>query len=123
MADVAPQDDLRAALRSAGVDVWAWDLDTDRMSEGDLGLSQIGYAPGERAWTQADWAERIHPEDRPAYDMAFDRYRRGETTIWECVYRILGKDGRWRHVEGGGRFGQGGRCALAIADVIENAAH
>lgn len=95
------------------------------MSEGDPGLSQIGFAPRERAWTQADRAERIHPGDRAACDAAFDRYRRGETTIWECVYRILGKDGLWRHVEERGRFvewhtdGRHRRMMGTQADVTE----
>lgn len=97
-------DDLRAALRGAGVDVWEWDIDSDVMADEDIGFSQLGYAPGEIALTQVAWSQLIHPEDRTRYDAEYARYRHGKTPMWECVYRIRAKDGSWRHFEERGRY-------------------
>lgn len=97
-------DDLRDALREARTDVWAWDLESDALSESDRGFERLGYAPGEVEHTQAGWRTLIHPDDLPAHDAAFARYLRGDLPMWECVYRIRAQGGEWRHFEERGRF-------------------
>lgn len=97
-------EDVRDALRGAGTDIWEWDLDTDALSEGDLGFERLGYAPGELPRTQTAWSTLIHPDDRARHDETYAAYRRGESPMWECVYRIRARDGRWCHLEERGRF-------------------
>jgi len=97
-------EDIRAALRSAGTDIWDWEVDTDGLSDADLGFEQLGYGPGDLALTQAAWAELMHPDDRGPYEAAYRRYRDGEEPMWVHVYRIRARDGRWRWFEERGRF-------------------
>jgi PAS domain S-box-containing protein len=95
---------LRDALRGAGTDIWDWDIDSDALSAGDRGFERLGYPPGQHAQTQAAWSALMHPDDRVRHDETFDRYRRGETPMWDCVYRMRAQDGHWRHFEERGRF-------------------
>jgi signal transduction histidine kinase len=97
-------EDLRDALSGAGTDIWEWDLDSDALSDSDHGFLSLGYRPGQFAQTQAAWSALIHAEDRAHYDASFAAYRRGETSMWQCVYRIRAQDGGWRHFEERGRF-------------------
>jgi PAS domain S-box-containing protein len=95
---------LRDALRGAGTDIWEWDLDSDALSDGDRGFERLGYPPGQQAQLQSAWSALMHPDDRLRHDDTFARYRRGETPMWDCVYRVLAHDGSWRHFEERGRF-------------------
>lgn len=97
-------EDLRDALSGAGTDIWEWDLDSDALSDSDHGFLSLGYRPGQFAQNQAAWSALIHAEDRARYDESFAAYRRGETSMWQCVYRIRAQDGSWRHFEERGRF-------------------
>jgi PAS domain S-box-containing protein len=98
--------DLRDALRGAGTDVWDWDLDTDALSDSDRGFERLGYASGQFVHTQDAWSALVHPDDRARYAQTYHRYRRGETPMWECVYRVRAADGQWRRFEERGRFVQ-----------------
>jgi PAS domain S-box-containing protein len=92
-------DQLRAALRSAGTGIWEWAIDSDLLTDADLGLEQLGYLPGEVEPTQRAWDTLIHPEDRQANEAAFQRYLRGDRPLYEHRYRILAKGGDWRWFE------------------------
>lgn len=119
-----PQD-LRDALHGAGTDIWDWDLATDALSASDRGFERLGYPAGSCAQTQSAWNTLIHPDDSDRYHRSFERYCRGETPLWECVYRIRAHDGRWRHYEERGRIvdwtadGQPRRMLGTQTDVSE----
>jgi diguanylate cyclase (GGDEF)-like protein len=55
----------------------------------------MGGAPPPGADADAEWAERVHPEDRPAYRTAMDRIHGGQPD--DVEYRMVGYDGvtRW----------------------------
>jgi PAS domain S-box-containing protein len=97
-------DVLRAALRSAGTGVWEWDIDSGRLVEADLGFEQLGYAPGELEHNQTTWDSLIHPEDREANDLAYQRHARGELPQYQHRYRIRAKSGRWHWFEERGQI-------------------
>lgn len=101
--ELSPED-LRDALSGAGTDIWEWDLDSDALSDSDHGFPSLGYGPGQFAQTQAAWSALIHAEDLTRYNESYAAYRRGETSMWQCVYRIRAQDGSWRHFEERGRF-------------------
>ena len=101
--DFRPED-LRDALRGAGTDIWQWDLDSDALSDSDLGFVRLGYAPGTFPQTQTAWGALIHADDQVHYNETFASYQRGEVPMWQCVYRIRAQDGGWRHFEERGRF-------------------
>src|SRR5690606_5187858 len=46
--------------------------------------------------TAQDWAERIHPDDRPFHRAAVLAHFRGETPRFQCDYRYRAHDGSWR---------------------------
>jgi hypothetical protein len=87
---------LSEALAGAGMSVWEWFVESDRLSDMDEGTAMLGYAAGEVAPTQRAWTELIHPEDRAANEAAYERHVRGEAAVYEHEYRIRARDGSWR---------------------------
>jgi PAS domain S-box-containing protein len=96
--------DIRAALRGAGTDVWEWDIDSDILSDTDLGFELLGYDDGEVPRTQAAWVQLIHPDDRDNEQSAYQRHMQGQAPMYESSYRIRAKDGSWRWFEERGRI-------------------
>ncbi len=87
---------LRAALAGTDTFPWEWDLDNDWLGDIDEGLRLLGYSVGEVGHTQEDWNRLIHPDDRAANDLAFQRHAAGETDIYEHSYRARHRNGEWR---------------------------
>jgi diguanylate cyclase (GGDEF)-like protein/putative nucleotidyltransferase with HDIG domain/PAS domain S-box-containing protein len=59
----------------------------------------LGGTPADGDWGRA-WIEAIHPDDRVAYALHTERYRRGENS--EVLCRLIGLDGVTRWIRGGG---------------------
>lgn len=58
----------------------------------------LGYAPNEIEPSLSGWHDRIHPDDLFATVELWEKHLRGETEIYEAVYRKKTKDGNWRWV-------------------------
>src|SRR5574343_603639 len=90
---------LKLALDIGGGGSWEYWHDNDRRTVSDGILGIIG-CPAEKApQTQADWFERVHPEDRPLLAAAIERATQGLTPSQVCEYRVRHEDGRWLWVE------------------------
>jgi len=92
---------LRLAVKAAGVALWAWNVETDRLT-----MDEIGYAlwdiPADVVVTFEDLSANIHPADRDRVRAAFSATR-GIVGAYETDFRILiGEEVRWISARGRG---------------------
>jgi len=93
--------DLRRAIEAAGVALWSWDVDTDRITMDERGfhLWDVGVQ-GEI--TFEDLSEKIHPSDRDRVRSAFTATR-ATVGAFDIDFRILSGDKlRWISARGQG---------------------
>jgi two-component sensor histidine kinase len=92
---------LRLGVKAAGVALWAWNVETDRLTMDDFGYGLWAVEPG-RAVTFEDLSANIHPADRDRVRAAFSATR-GIVGPYETDFRILiGEDVRWISARGRG---------------------
>jgi two-component sensor histidine kinase len=92
---------LRLAIDAAGVALWSWNVDTDKitMDERAFGLWGVPQSP---EVTFEDLSSRIHPADRDRVRAAFAATR-AISGPYEIDFRILvGHDVRWISARGQG---------------------
>lgn len=92
---------LRLGIRAAGVALWSWNVDTDRLT-----MDAIGYAlwnvSEDAGVTFEDLSKHIHPADRDRVRVAFNATR-GIVGPYEIDFRILIEDEvRWISARGRG---------------------
>jgi len=87
---------LEITLEAAGMGSWQVDLRNEQISYSDALGPMFGHAPGFVHAGVHDWAEAIHPDDRPAVLSAWDDAVRG-IRPYRVEFRALGADGvmRW----------------------------
>jgi PAS domain S-box-containing protein len=101
---VEPAELMQAALGGTRTCVWEWHIDSDLLSDIQLGSDILGWPPGSVGNTQADWNALIHPDDLEGNDAAYQRHARGETDTYEHSYRARSPDGSWLWLQERGRI-------------------
>ena len=99
--DISNVEKLQLAIRSAGVALWAWNVDTDRLTLDGHGFDIWGV-PQAPEVTFEDLSSHIHPADRDRVRAAFAATRalKGD---YEIDFRILVEDDvRWVSARGRG---------------------
>jgi two-component sensor histidine kinase len=92
---------LRQAVLAAGVALWSWRVDTDRLTMDEQGYLLWGVTPRDDLKFE-DLSERIHPADRDRVREAFNATR-AIVGPYETDFRILvGADVRWISARGQG---------------------
>ena len=90
---------LRLALAAGRMNVWDWDLATDRVECSDNGREFWGIDVGQAS----DFRAVIHPDDLPAVTRAARDALTAEDGLYRSDYRIVGPDRVVRHVQSRGR--------------------
>lgn len=94
-------DRLRFATESAGIALWSWNVDTDRITLDDKACDLWGVVRTS-AVTFEDLSSRIHPEDSDKVRSAFAATRESFGP-YETDFRIVvGKEVRWVSARGRG---------------------
>ena len=92
---------LRLGVTAAGVALWAWNVDTDRLTMDDSGYGLWAIPTGSPV-TFEDLSANIHPADRDRVRAAFAATR-GIVGPYEIDFRILiGDEVRWISARGRG---------------------
>lgn len=96
---------IGAALESAGQWIWELDIPTGRVARSRHWRRAVGYATGELSDDAQHTAWSIvHPEDRPDVIRRYEQVLAGTSEVFEAVYRIADRFGRWRWILGRGRI-------------------
>ncbi len=92
---------LRFAIHGAGIALWAWNVDTDKLVLDKRAYDMWGV-PNDTDVTFEDLSARIHPADRDRVRAAFAATR-AITGQYEIDFRILiGEEVRWISARGQG---------------------
>lgn len=90
---------LKAILDGTGAGTWEFNLDTEEVIFNDRWAGMLGYTLEELAPISFQtWSRLCHPEDIEAAHRALDAYLNGQNEQYECVLRMLHKDGNWRYI-------------------------
>jgi PAS domain S-box-containing protein len=115
------------ATEVAALDVWDWDLPTDRIV-GDVSHPEIyGIQNLDHHGVRALIASLVHPEDAPGYFTALDKaIESGNVFFYR--FRVLGRDGSTHHVQSNARIfrnsdGRAIRLLGVSQDVSEEMRH
>ena len=95
------EDALRRAVDSAGIAMWSWNVDTDKLDMDELGCELWDVVPdGNIAF--ADLSAKIHPADRDRVQAAF-LATRSLVGPYEIDFRtLIGQKVRWISTRGRG---------------------
>src|SRR3546814_15184949 len=98
-------DQLRHAIRAAGVALWSWNVDTDAFAMDELGF-ELWDLPSSNQVTFGELSARIHPADRDRVQSAFSatrairgpyatdfRFIVGDTVRWEFGKELVKESG------------------------------
>src|SRR4051794_32198180 len=92
-------DNLRRALQAAGVALWSWNVDTDRLTMDEQAFKLWGLPQSDEV-TFEDLSAHIHPADRDRVRAAFTATR-ALVGAYETDFRILvGEEIRWISARG-----------------------
>lgn len=97
--ELTPEIRLKAILEGTGAGTWEVNLDTREVIYNDRWAQLLGYRLEElRPVTFRTWEDLCHPNDLGPAKEALDRYLDGANQKFECVVRMLHKDGDWRYI-------------------------
>jgi two-component system, NtrC family, sensor kinase len=82
------------AMQAINEGVYDWNIETGEIYYSPRVRDAVGLTP-EQLGSRADWLDRIHPDDLPAYKEAFAEHLKGKTDRFLCDYRYLHPDGTW----------------------------
>ena len=94
---------FRLAMEAASDALWDLNLVTKRVFRNRAFFTMLGYEPGELADFQIEWAERIHPDDKPCVMKSIDEIMQSKSGAGEIQYRLRKKSGEYIWVLGRGK--------------------
>jgi PAS domain S-box-containing protein len=116
-------DSLRRVLLDAGVGIWSWDAETDRVYWSDDMQALLGLRPAPLVRTFAEYRRIVHPDDRGVFEdmIASVSIGGGECAI---EHRIVTADGSLRWLEARMRIeadgaGRPRRATGVFTDITE----
>jgi PAS domain S-box-containing protein len=84
---------LDLALEGAQVGKWDWDIQTGKLSLNKTWYTKLGYEDNGLPQVMESFKSVLHPEDIERVLNELNKYLRGETSIYECRYRMMTKSG------------------------------
>lgn len=94
----ASEERFALALRGAHDGLWERDLEDGRVVLSPRWKSMLGYAEDEFADRLDTWRAHVHPQDLASVEAAFAAHLDGTSPRYECQFRVLHRDGRYRWV-------------------------
>ncbi len=97
-AFVTSQRRLELALKASNIGMWSWEFRTNRLAFSERWKLLLGFKCDEYPDTLVQFRASLHPEDREPTIKEFMRYVRNPWPDFECEYRMLHKNGSYRHI-------------------------
>lgn len=86
------------ALEGAGDGVWDWSIRDNKVIFSDRLITMLGFDPNDHKLNLSEWADRIHPEDRPKVDKDIQALLDGSQPSYRNEHRMRCKDGSWKWI-------------------------
>lgn len=94
----ASEERFALALRGAHDGLWERDLEHGRVLLSPRWKGMLGYAEDEFADRLDAWRAHVHPQDLASVEAALAAHLDGTSPRYECQFRLLHRDGRYRWV-------------------------
>lgn len=101
--DDGTENPWKLALEGSGAGAWDWDLRTGLQTHSNRWLEMLGYLPGEVAQNNHEFVSRVHPEDLPKIQAAFENHLEGRAATYTADFRLRCKDGSWKWISTRGK--------------------
>lgn len=89
---------LKLAIEGAGEGIWDWDIASNTYTFSGGLKKMFGWAAEEDLGDKIDWQKIIHPDDVPRVMSAMQSCLEGKTPIYQCEFRLIARDNRWKWV-------------------------
>jgi two-component system cell cycle sensor histidine kinase/response regulator CckA len=89
---------VQTTVQASGIGLWDWCIRYDYVYYSPEWKAQLGYADEEIGATQAEWEERLHPEDRERTMAQLREYIADPSESFEAEFRMRHKDGTYRWI-------------------------
>ncbi|MGC2854754.1 PAS domain-containing sensor histidine kinase [Novispirillum sp. DQ9] len=118
------QERYELAMRGPNEGLWDWDPNTKELYLSARLLAILGLGTETLRTTSHEWLKLVHPDDVPEYEAQVVAHLKGHSGHFECEYRVVGPDGRWRWVLARGLalrddHGRAVRMVGSIGDITE----
>ncbi len=94
------------ALTVSNDGVWDWNILSNEVFYSDKWKQQLGYGSDEISHHFTEWLKIVHPDDMVNSINTLYGYIKGETTSYECVFRLRCKDGSYRWIKDMGKIAE-----------------
>jgi PAS domain S-box-containing protein len=91
-------------IKASKLGTWDSDRTTGRVVFDKRWCEIIGYPQDELLYTTQSWLELLHPEDRPRMMAALAQHEQGNTSMFQCEYRLRHAQGYWVWVSSRGQI-------------------
>ena len=123
----ASEERYALAMEGASEGMWDWDIRTGTVFLSKQLGPRFGVDMSQLDSHRRFWLEKIHPDDRERYRSAIASHLKGQTSHFECEYRVETASGvyRWvldRGLALRGNDGRADRMAGSLADITERKA-
>ena len=81
------------AVRGANDGLWDWNLKSGEIYFSPRWSSMLGFEESEVRSSPDEWFERVHPQDLSKLQTAINLHLNGDTSHFECEYRIRHSNG------------------------------
>ncbi|HEX3031854.1 MAG TPA: HD domain-containing phosphohydrolase, partial [Bacillota bacterium] len=95
---VESEERWKFALEGSGDGVWDWAVPTNKCYFSGTFKQILGYESDAHFSEEADWKDKVHPDDVGWVTAAIDRHLYGETPSFAGEYQIRCKDGTYKWV-------------------------
>lgn len=94
---IISEERMSAAIEGGKLGVWDWLFDRNEFVFSDRWLATVGFKSDspDLPRNADEWLERIHPEERPSFELAVERHLSGELPNYQCEFRFRHRDGHW----------------------------
>lgn len=90
------QKKLNLAMMATNLAWWEWDYKTGNVHFSNSKLEMLGYEANTNIMNINEWIKKIHPDDYDSSVNAMRDHLSGRKEIYEIVYRMQTKNGRWK---------------------------
>ena len=114
------------ALDGAGDGVWDWNPITNEVYFSKQLKTMLGYSDEEIENKVEEWKSRIFPDDKERVLVALNKFKSGETVVYEEEYRMVCKDGTYKWILSRGKTvssnsdGRATRCLGTHKDISDS---
>jgi len=114
------------ALDGAGDGVWDWNPLTNEVYFSKQLKIMLGYSEEEIENKVEEWKSRVFPDDKERVLVALNKFKNGETVVYEEEYRMVCKDGTYKWILSRGKTmsrnaeGKATRCIGTHKDISDS---